>query len=337
MKPRSVRKLVKAAIVNWFEDDAFKHAAAISYYALFSLAPLLLIVLALVGAVWGADKTRTEVVAQFEDLMGKDGAQLVATLIEQSDQSAEGTLATILGIGIIVVGASGTFAQLRAALNTIWDVVPPPGQGVWNFLRTRLLSLAMVLGVAFLLLLSLVVSALLAALGKWTQERMPLPAPLLEALNTVVSFAVIAILFGAIFKWLPDAKVHWREVWIGALLTSGLFTLGKFVIGLYLGRSGIASPYGAAGSVIIVLVWVYYSTLIFLLGAEFTQSHSHWLGRDIVPARGAIRRDQCEPKPPKGKGEPGPTAAKEGDPEEKREAAEAKAEERRDKAEEARG
>jgi membrane protein len=205
-------------------------------------------------------------------------------MIQRAEQPSTGLVATVVALVTLLFGASGVFGQLQDALNTVWGVEPKVGRGVWGFIKDRFLSFVAVVGTGFLLLVSLVLSSALAALGKWFSGVLPLPEVVLQALNFMVSFVVITGLFALIFKVLPDARVAWRDVWVGAALTAALFTIGKFAIGLYLGKSNVASAYGAAGSLVIVLVWVYYSAQILLYGAEFTQVYANRLGERIVPA-----------------------------------------------------
>jgi membrane protein len=270
-------------------------AAAISYYAAFSLAPLLVIAVAVAGLVFGADRVRDEVVSQFAGMMGKQGGELVGTVLENASKPKEGTLATVLGVAALVIGASGAFGQLKEALNRTWEVREKKGGGVLRFVRTRFISFAMVLVIAFLLLVSLAVSALLTGVGAWASGMLPAWATVLEVANFVVSLGVVTVLIALVYRFLPDAHIGWREVWFGAAVTAGLFTLGKFLIGLYLGRTSTVSIYGAAGSLALILLWVYYSSLIFLFGAEITRARAQALGKMSVPKPGAERRETAGP------------------------------------------
>ncbi len=271
-------ELVKATLSEWLEDNAFRLAAALAYYTVFSLAPLLVIVIAIAGFVFGEEAARGRIVDQMQGLVGPEGAQAVQTMLAASRRSGTGTVATVLGVITLLLGATGAFVELQSALNTVWDVPPREGSGLRGTVRDRLLSFALVLGIAFLLLVSLVVSAGLSAVGAFFGGALPVSAWVLQAANFVVSFAVITLLFAMIFKLLPDLAIAWRDVWVGAGVTSLLFAAGKWLIGLYLGTSGIASTYGAAGSLVILLVWVYYSALILFLGAEFTQVYAERYG-----------------------------------------------------------
>jgi membrane protein len=284
--------MLAAAAKDWAADRATVEAAALSYFTVFSLAPLLLIVIAVAGLIFGRDAVAQQVVQQATGLVGEQGAQLIRTVLENASKPTEGRIAAVVGLVTLLLGATGVFGQLKDTLNKVWQVEPKPGRGLWMMLRTRIFSFAMVLVIAFLLLVSLVVSAALAGIGAWAGRHVPW-VPVLQILNMAISLAVITVLFAMIFKYLPDAQIGWREVWIGALTTAVLFTIGKTLIGLYLGRSSVAGVYGAAGSVIILLVWVYYSALIFFFGAELTQAHSAMLGKEIRPADYARRSDHC--------------------------------------------
>jgi len=264
--------LAKEAVSSWIDDDAPSMGAALAYYTVFSLAPLLLIVIAVAGLVFGQEAARGEIFGQLSGLLGTDGARAVENLLDNLNRSDSGVLATLVGVAVLLVGATTVFAELQSALDRIWRAPDrPAGQGLIGLLRTRLLSLGMVMGLGFLLMVSLVVSAGLSALGKWWTPWFSEGAVmLLEALNIGVSLVLLSAVFAMIYKWMPRVRVDWRDVWVGAIITALLFTLGKSLIGLYIGRSGVASPFGAAASLVVLLVWVYWSAQIFLLGAEFT-------------------------------------------------------------------
>jgi membrane protein len=286
---RRLWPLIKKSVLSWRQDYAASMGAALAYYTLFSLAPVLIIVIAVAGFFLGPEAARGEIDAQLQGLLGNDGAAAVQGLLASASEPEEGLIATLTGILLLVVGATTIFAELQTDLDRIWRApAAKKTSGLWALLRTRLLSFGMILAIAFLLLVSLVVSAALAALGKWWGGWFGGWAVLLETLNFVVAFAITTGLFALIYKFLPRAEIAWRDVWIGAAVTALLFAIGKFVIGLYIGRSGIASGYGAAGSFVVLLVWVYYSTQIFLLGAEFTWVYSHEHGsRKGQPRPGA--------------------------------------------------
>ena len=283
-KPRALWHLVKEAATDWSHDRAPRLGAALAYYTVFSLVPFLVVVIALIGLVFGQDAAESAILGQIADLVGEQSAAAIKDMIQRADKPSTGLLATALAIVTLLVGASGVFGQLQDALNTVWGVEPKEGRGVWGFIKDRFLSFVAVLGTGFLLLVSLVLSSALSAAGKWFSGWLPLPEAVLQLVNFAVSFVVITGLFALIFKVLPDAQVAWRDVWVGAALTAALFTIGKFALGLYLGKSNVGSAYGAAGSLVLVLVWVYHSAQIMLYGAEFTQVYANRLGERIVPA-----------------------------------------------------
>lgn len=267
--------LAKETVTRWTEDKASALAAALAYYALFSLAPLVLIAVAVAGLVFGQQAAEGQLYTQLAGLIGDASAKAVQSIVANlHQQQGGGVLATVVGVATLLFGATGVFAQLQDSMNTIWKAKPPTTNGIVEFLRVRLLSFSMVLGIGFLLLVSLVLSAMLAAVGEYLGTFLPGGAAVGQALNATVSLVVVTALFAMIYKLLPDTPVAWRDVWVGALLTSFLFTLGKFAIGVYLGKASVASSYGAAGSVVILLLWVYYSSLILYLGAEFTHVYS---------------------------------------------------------------
>jgi len=268
---------------EWSEDNAPMYGAALAFYSIFSLAPLLVIAIGVAGLAFGREAVQAEVLAQFADLLGREGARQVEIVLRNAAESPSGIPATILGVIALFVGATAVFNQLKVALNTIWNVPPSRAGVVRTFFVDRLLSFAMVQCIGFLLLISLLVNAALAALSKSFERFVPEMAELLLAAGFVFSLLVVTVLFAAIFKILPDARIAWMDVWVGALATALLFTLGKFLIGLYLGRSSVASVYGAAGSLVVLLLWVYYSAQVFLLGAEFTQVYARRWGSRILP------------------------------------------------------
>jgi membrane protein len=290
MRLKRIFKLLKDTVTEWNEDNVPMFAAALAYYTIFSLAPLLLIAIAIVGFFFGEAAAQGEIVRQIQGLIGKDGAEAIQTMIQNAHRPGSGgTLATIVGVVLLFLGASGVFGQLQTALNTIWEVKPKPGKGIQSFLQSRFLSFAMVLVIGFLLLVSLVLSTVLAAIGNFFNNLLPGFAALGEIINFVVSFAVVTLLFAGIYKFLPDVKVPWKNLWVGAGVTSLLFTIGKALIGLYLGSSGVGSTYGAAGSIVVLLLWVFYSAQILLFGAEFTQVYSKYQGTPIKPSKHAVQ------------------------------------------------
>ena len=294
MKPKDVFKLLKATVTEWQEDKVPLWAAALAYYTIFSLAPLLLIAIAIAGVVFGEDAARGEIVGQIQGLVGKEGATAIQSMIQNAHKPGSGgTIATIVGVVTLLFGASGVFGQLQDALNTIWGVKPKPGQGIRSFLQARFLSFAMVLVIGFLLLVSLVLSAALAAISTFFNHLLPDVAIVGQLVNFVVSFAFITLLFAGIYKFLPDVNVAWKDLWVGAATTALLFNIGKFLIGLYLGSSGATSTYGAAGSLVVILLWVFYSAQLILFGAEFTQVYAKYRGSEITPSAHAVRIPQA--------------------------------------------
>jgi membrane protein len=282
--PRTLWHLIKEAAADWSHDRAPRLGAALAYYTVFSLVPFLVVVIALIGLVLGQEAAQSAILSHIATLVGDQSAAAIKDMIQRADQPSTGLVATGLAVVTLLFGASGVFGQLQDALNTVWGVEPKEGRGVWGFIKDRFLSFVAVLGTGFLLLVSLILSSALAAFGKWFSGLLPLPEALLHLFNFVLSFVVVTGLFALIFKVLPDAKVAWRDVWVGALLTAALFTIGKYALGLYLGKSNVASAYGAAGSLVLILLWVYYSAQILLYGAEFTQVYANRLGERIVPA-----------------------------------------------------
>jgi membrane protein len=286
--------LAKETVIRWTEDKASALAAALAYYALFSLAPLVLIAVAVAGLVFGQQAAAGELYEQLAGLIGDAGAAAVQGIVANMHaQQGGGVLATIIGLATLLFGATGVFVQLQDSMNTIWKAKPPTTNGIVEFLRVRLVSFSMVLGIGFLLLVSLILSAVLAAIGNYLGGFLPGGAAVGQALNATVSLVVVTALFAMIYKLLPDTPVAWRDVWLGALVTSFLFTVGKLAIAFYLGKASVASTYGAAGSVVILLLWVYYSSLILYLGAEFTHVYSmrHGSRRETTAAPVPDRRD----------------------------------------------
>jgi membrane protein len=274
-----LKVLFSDAVNEWYKHKAPRLGASLAFYTLLSLAPLLVVVVALAGAVYGEEAARGQIVAQLSDLVGRTGATAIEDVIKQARQPAVGLLATLAGLITLFFGATGVVAELRDALNTIYEIPAPEVTGLKSlllFVRERLFSFTMVLSVGFLLLVSLAINAWLAAMGTWFTGW--LPALVLQTVSTIISWFIITVLFAGIYKALPDVKIEWRDVILGAAVTSLLFNLGKFAIGLYLGSSTVASAYGAAGSLVILLIWVYYSAQIFFLGAEFTQVFANRYG-----------------------------------------------------------
>ncbi len=288
MKFKDAWELVKKSVTAWIDDYAPSMGAALAYYTVFSIAPLLIIVIAVAGFVFGQEAVQGEIAAQLSGLIGDEGAIAVQGLVESANEPTQGIIATVISIVILVIGATTVFGELQSSLDRIWRVpAPPEASGIWNLLRTRLLSFGMVLGLGFLLLISLVISAGLAAFGAWWGAAFKGWEVLLQVLNLAISFALTTGLFAMIYKIMPRAKIAWRDVWVGAAVTALLFEIGKFLIGLYLGKSSVTSGFGAAGSLVVLLVWVYYSAQIFLLGAEFTWVYAHEHGSKVGESKPA--------------------------------------------------
>ena len=262
--------LIKESVAAFIEDDALSRGASIAFYAVTSLAPILVIVVAIAGLAFGEDAARGALTTQLRGLMGRDSADLLQSAVATASSKQTGTLASVLGILALVVTASGVFGEMQSALNAIWKA-SPRGTTMSRLLRARVVSLGLVAALGFLLLVSLAISAGLAALGDYLDARMPFNVALLQTLNFIISFLLISILFAAIYKVLPDTPIDWRDVLVGAVVTAFLFEVGKFLIGFYLGNLAATSAYGAAGALLIAMLWTYYSAQIFLLGAEFTK------------------------------------------------------------------
>jgi membrane protein len=285
--PGEIWALLKQTFADWSEDKVPRLGAALAFYTALSIAPLLVLSLRIAAFFFGDEAARGEIEHQMQSMMGEEGAEAVQTMLQSSSRPEAGVTATALSLVTLLLGASGVFGQLQDSLNTIWEVEPKKGRGLWGFLRDRFLSMAMVMGVAFLLLVSLVVSATLSFIGSYAFAWLSQLQIVSQTLNMVISLAVFTGLFAMMFKYLPDVKIAWKDVWLGAAITAVFFTIGKFAIGLYLGHSALASSYGVAGSLIVLLVWVYYSAQIVFFGAEFTQVVANRYGKKIVPSENA--------------------------------------------------
>ncbi|MBI2824971.1 MAG: YihY/virulence factor BrkB family protein [Planctomycetia bacterium] len=284
MKLLVVWHVIKMAALDWMRDRAPRMGAAISYYAIFSIAPVLVIAISIAGTVFGESQAKGEVFAQVNRFLGNEAAaRAVEELVKSAARPRSGNLATTLSIVALWFGASGLFTQLKAALNDVWEVERKPHAGLIAMLIEYVWSVAMVLAVGLLLLFSLVVSSVITAVSAQAEGALPIPDNALQAIDWAISIVFLTVLFAAIFKFLPDVIITWRDVWVGAVVTSVLFTMGKFLIGFYLARSAIASAYGAAGSFILLLVWTYYSTQIVLFGAEITQAYARQTGSPVFP------------------------------------------------------
>jgi membrane protein len=279
--------MVKQTFSEFSEDNVLRLSAALAYYAIFSIGPFLAIVVGVAGILFGAESVRHQIEQQLQGMMGEGATRMVDSMMSARHKGT-GIVTTIIGVVVLLVGAAGVFGQLQDSLNTIWEVKSKPGAGIWNLVRKRFLSFSMVLGVGFLLLVSLALSTALTALSGRLHSLIHLPEWTAHTFDFVLSFAVITVLFAAIFKFLPDVKIGWRKVWVGAIGTSLLFALGKYLLGFYLGRESTASAYGAAGSVIVILMWVYYASVILFFGAEFTQVYARQTGAKISPSKYAV-------------------------------------------------
>lgn len=282
---RKIWLLLKTAFQEWLSDNAIRWGASISFYTVFSLPPLLMISVAMAGIFFGEEAVHGSIVRQFQDLLGEDSAQLIQDMILQTGSVKTNLIASLVGTVTLLIGATGVFIDLQEALNTIWEVERKPGSRIRDFIKKRALSMLLTLITGFLLLLSLIISTLLSALEAYIKLISPVPFMngLLHAADSVVSLGIISFLFAVIFKILPDAKITWRDVWLGAVLTAFFFIVGKFAIGLYLGKKHIGSVFGAAGSLATLLFWIYLHAQIFLFGAEFTQVYAKMFGRKPEP------------------------------------------------------
>lgn len=303
MKIKSGFNIIKGTVTEFGEDNVLRLSAALAYYAIFSIGPLLAIVVGVAGLAFGSDSVRHQIHDSLQGMLGENSAKTIDSMMAARSHSTS-LLTTIIGIIALLFGAAGVFGQLQDSLNTIWEVKSKPGAGIWELLRKRFLSFSMVLGVGFLLLVSLALSAALAAFSGKLNQMIPMGDLVGHAVDFIVSFGVITALFAMIFKYLPDVKIPWRKVWIGAIVTALLFTLGKYLLGLYLGRQSTSSAYGAAGSVIVILMWVYYASVILFFGAEFTQVYARRTGATIVPSKHSVpvtEKERAEQGIPKDK------------------------------------
>jgi membrane protein len=267
---KSVWELLKQSASSWSDINAPRLGAALAYYTLLSIAPLLVVCIGIAGLIFGPKAAQQQIAAQIQNVVGYQGGQALQSVLQHADKPAQGITAAVVGFLTLLFGASGVFGELRDSLNAVWGVKSTSGSGLMGMIKYRFISFAMVLGIGFLLLVSLVMSAGIAAAGKFFQAYLPMPEPLLHLTSTLVTFVAVTVLFALLYKFVPDIHVEWRDVIIGAAVTSLLFSIGKFLIGLYLGKASVGSAYGAAGSLVVFIVWVYYSAQIFFMGAEFT-------------------------------------------------------------------
>jgi membrane protein len=288
MKLAQLGSLLAQTGREWLNDEVPRLAAALAFYTLLSLTPLLVLAIAMAGALFGDEAARGQIAAQLRLIVGPAGAEALEAVVMNARRLDAGLANTLIGVSVLLLGASGVFGQLQASMNRIWEVAPRPGRGIWGTVKDRLFSFAMVMGVAFLLLVSLILSAALAAAGRFFASALPGGEVLWQILNFAISFGVVTGLFALLFKYVPDVEIAWRDVWVGAAATAALFDVGKLAIALYLGKSGVSSAYGAAGSVVLMVIWVYYSSLILFLGAEFTEVWAKRFGSTIRPSAGAV-------------------------------------------------
>jgi membrane protein len=274
--PKAWWTLLKETVSGWLTHKAAKLGAALAYYSIFSIGPLMVVAIAVAGLLFGQEAVRGEVSAQLGNLLGEEGARGVESMLAGAGRLGEGIFATLLGVGTLLFAAVGVVVQLKDALNTVWEAKPPAHSGVWGFVRTYAVSLAGVLSLGFLLLVSLLLTTALSAIGARLSPY--LPEIVFQVAGFLVSFAVISLLFAMMFKWLPDVAVTWRDVVPGAIATAALFEIGKLLIGLYIGKQGLESTFGAAASIVVVLIWIYYSSQLVLFGAEFTRVYAHKYG-----------------------------------------------------------
>jgi membrane protein len=293
--PKGIVALVKNTAREWMEDKCPQLGAALAYFTVFSLAPLVVVLLAVFGLIYGgSEHARDKITEQLKYFVDPSGIKVIQDIAANASKPKAGILATTIGIIVGVFGASGVFGQLQGALNTIWGVKPKPGGGVWGFIRARFLSFAMVGGVCFLLLVSLTVETVLRGLNDYLKAMMPGGAVVAIALFLLFDLLIVILLFALIFRYLPDAKIAWRDVWVGATLTAILFVLGKFILALYLGSGAAGSAYGAASSLITLLLWIYYAVQILLFGAEFTQVYANTYGSLVEPTKHAVKVERIE-------------------------------------------
>ena len=281
MNPKTIFSLLKDTFKEWNEDKAARLGAALSYYTIFSIGPLLVVIISIVSIVYA--NARQQITSTISGVVGSGAGQLINQTLDNANKGGANIIATIIGLATLIFGAAGVFGQLKDSLNTIWEVQPKPGAGIKAMLKDRFLSFTMVLGTGFLLLVSLVLSAAIALLGAFLKSVLPGGDLLAQAVNFAIAVGVVALMFALLFKYLPDIKIAWSDVWIGALFTSLLFLVGQFALAFYLQSGAVGKSFGAASSVIIVLVWIYYSAQIFFFGAEFTQVYTNRYGSRVVP------------------------------------------------------
>jgi len=293
-----IGSLLKDAALGWSAHRAQKLGAALAFYTTLALAPLTLIAIAIAGYFFGEEAARGEIVDQIEHFVGRDGATVIETLIQKASEPHHSRIATLLSIGLLLFGATSVFAELKESLDAIWEVKPKPGLGLLTMIKTHSLSFGIVLGTGFLLLVSLLLTTILTAFTNWLGQWLPVTISMAYLFDVPVSFIVITLLFALIFKLLPDVTLRWKDVWIGAVLTAVLFMIGKYLIGVYIARAGIGSIYGAAGSLVVVLIWTYYSSQILFFGAEVIRAYANRNDRHVVPTEQAVPMYETGPGKP---------------------------------------
>jgi membrane protein len=287
MTVKSLWQILKDTFKDFGEDRAMRLAAAMAYYSIFSLGPLLFVAITVAGWVMGEEAVRGQVQQQLKGFIGEQSAKIVESMMA-GPKLGQNILATVIGIGTLLLGAGGLFGQLQDALNTIWEVKPKPGRGIWGLIRSRFLSMAMVLGLGFLLLISMVLTTTAEAATAQAGQILPIPDAVVGMISVAVSFLVVTLFFAIVYKVLPDVKVRLRDVWMGAIFAAVLFTVGKYLLSLYLGKQATSSTYGTAGAFVVILLWVYYSSIILFLGSEFAQVYAHRRGAALAPTKDAV-------------------------------------------------
>jgi len=289
-----IGSVLKDAALGWSAHRGQKLGASLAFYTTLALAPLTLIAVAIAGYFFGEEAARGEIVDQIEDFVGRAGATVIESLIQKASEPHHSRVATVISIGLLLFGATSVFVELKDSLDMIWEVKPKPGLGLWTIIKTHFLSFGIVMGTGFLLLVSLLLTAMLTAFSNWIGSWMPVPVSLAFLFDVPVSFIVITLLFALIFKLLPDVTLRWKDVWIGAVVTAVLFMIGKFLIGVYIARAGIGSIYGAAGALVVVLIWTYYSSQILFFGAEIIRAYANRRGRHVIPTEHAVPMTKVE-------------------------------------------
>ncbi len=284
--------VIKETLAGWDEDNVTRLAASLAYFTLLSIAPLIILAVAVAGLAFGQDAAREHISSQLAGVVGAGAADSIQTIAKNAHTPGSGIVSVAIGLAVLLFGASGVFGELQSALNTVWEVAPKPGRGILGVIKDRFFSFSLVVVVAFLLLVSLVISAALTWIGQAFAHTLPGGALVWQILNFAISLAVVTALFALMFKTLPDVHVKWKDVWVGAAVTAGLFTLGKFGLGIYLGSAGVSSAYGAAGSIVALVIWVYYSSQVVLIGAEFTEVYARRFGSKITPDEKAVSLDE---------------------------------------------